>query len=199
MVQRSLLSSLCSGNKFVGRHTSCSERSRQRTGSPRVLSTPFHAFTCAREARLVRVPFHHHQYYHHHCCHYHYHHSATTTITTTTPSLSAPATLVVLLNYYRLYYYHHYQQHRRPDVAADTTSLSLTSFDSKTRHTRMPRWWGIHRAGKDPVTENGTALAFGVGVGASNSSICHSILILSASQLMTIIARVYVFVLVYCR
>lgn len=47
------LASLCLGNKLgVGRHTSYSERSRQRTGSPRVLSTPFHAFTGAREARL---------------------------------------------------------------------------------------------------------------------------------------------------
>lgn len=46
----------------------------------------------------------------------------------------------------------------------------------------MPRWWGIHRVGKDPVTENGTALAFGVGVGASDSSgTCRSILMLDAS------------------
>lgn len=49
------------------------------------------------------------------------------------------------------------------------------------------------RAGKDPVTENGTALAFGVGVGASDSSgICHSTLMPGASRLMTIMVRVLV-------
>jgi len=36
-------------------------------------------------------------------------------------------------------------------------------------------------AGKDPVTENGTALAFGVGVGVSDSSsMCYSTLMLGA-------------------
>lgn len=101
---KSSLASLCSGDQLGAvRHTSCSERSRQRTGSPRVLSTPFHALTCAREARLVRAP-------------YQppppvlppplvtssrYHHYSITIATTTTPSplpspsLSAAATLVV--------------------------------------------------------------------------------------------------------
>lgn len=44
------------------------------------------------------------------------------------------------------------------------------------------------------MTENGTALAFGVGVGASDSSICHSTLILGASQFMTIIINVFLVV-----
>lgn len=154
-VQRSCLASLCSGDQLdVGRHTSYSERSRRRTGSPRVLSTPFHALTCAREARLVRAPYQpppppppvlppplltssrYHHYYHH-CYHYH------SVATTTTVAISSSNTSSVLLNYYRLCY-HHYQQHRRPDVAADTASLSPTSFvESKRGIRECRRRWGI--------------------------------------------------------
>jgi len=150
-------------------NTSVSDRSRQRTDSPRVLSAPFHALTCAREAWLVCTPFYHHQAPPPQLRCRQYNRVTTTTITISTPpphhyhhhaipSISNTSSTTELLP---PAHYHHYW-HRRPDVAAVRTwlsSLSLSLSFSLSRPLFRSSMVGHRHAGKDPMIESD-----GVGV-----------------------------------
>lgn len=149
-----------------------------------VLHTNHHHHHQVLPPPLVTSSRYHH--YYHHCHHYH------SVVTTTTIAISSGNTSSVLLNYYRLCY-HHYQQTpatwRRRGY-----SLPLTHgfVDSKRGIRECRDRWGIAPE-KILWQRTALALAFGVGVGASDSSgMCHSTPMPGASQLMTIIVRVLV-------
>lgn len=84
---------------------------------------------------------------HHHHHHYHYHHtiaistSNTSSTTELLPSIPPPLSVTPAT-------------WRRREYGLPLT-YKLCRLE--TRHTGMLRWWGIHRTGKDLMTENGTA------------------------------------------